>query len=149
VLTGTPSLANLNPVYLLLLLKWGVYLRSLGGFEIAFICATEGAAPIFWQIFKRCTGVNAVAWVAFSRVIDVVTDYATKLGHDVLLENLVVGQSGQNIQTILVQESILTSEDLRKRFYSPKKCLTQREKPQSLKNGLIPIVALCVSTSLR
>ena len=93
-----------QPVYLLLLLRLGCLSCLLDWFEIAFICATEGTAPILWQVFERCAGVNAIAWIAFSRVVDVVTDYATILGHDLLLENLVVGQSGQNIQTILVQE---------------------------------------------
>jgi hypothetical protein len=89
--TGTLRLINHNPVFLVSLYRLGFWLRSLGGLEIAFVSAAKRAAPIFWQVFERCAGVNAVAWVAFGGVVDVVTDYATILGHDLLLENLVVG----------------------------------------------------------
>ena len=54
--------------------------------KIAFVCAAEWATPVFGEIFKRGARVNVVAWIAFSRVIDVVTDYATILGHGLLLK---------------------------------------------------------------
>ena len=51
-------------------------------FKITFVGAAKGTAPIVWQVRKRGAGVDAAARVTFSRVINVVTDYTTVLGHN-------------------------------------------------------------------
>jgi len=55
-------------------------------FKVALVSAAERAAPVIRKILECRAGVDAVAGVAFSRVIDVVADYTAELGHDSLLE---------------------------------------------------------------
>jgi hypothetical protein len=54
-------------------------------FEIALVSTAEWADPVIRNVLKSRAGVDAVARIALSGVIDVVTDYTAVLGHGSLL----------------------------------------------------------------
>lgn len=68
--------------------------------EVALVGTAEGAAPIVRQILKGGAGSDVAARITLCRVVDVVTDYATVLGHDALLERWFQPAVGRDLPTI-------------------------------------------------
>ena len=79
--------------------------------EIVLANTADGAYPIIWDVFKSCSGRDAVIWVSLGGVINIATNCANVLLHNVmcLLVNNLLPKAADFLLEILQRQSYYIS----------------------------------------